>query len=591
MTQITAIEFENFQSIERKTRIEFKPITLLFGPNSAGKSAVFDALELLRVILDPNEFDEACAADMVNRWARWKGDETVRETFLAVEFVYQDRDEADLWTNDENWKSDYPRTTSPTFYIERDFAPGTLLEMPPKFQGGIVRIELRLRAKSSKVITECFLSECKCTINGQPVMSITSSHPHRSDQGQGILTSESDSPDYGERALTVFNALGFMDAGLSLHILRLNELNRQKIWRDDESGGSAAIWVESRSLSPLKVSIGLNNFTHDLENIPSGIHRNGCDILFFLGTLLFESHRGLPGTVSSDRRAPNPKEALTLVDLGLSGWWSRDTFSASSPASLLPTILVGSTGIDEHYRGVAEAAHADLLVRASSDDFWTWSRGRDFKNFETLLAKSKVIKKINYHLEKNLFTEKLYRLSSASVALVPIELKEDDPWGYYSMAQPAVVRIFLKDGNGHNVELQDVGSGIPFVIPILYAIAFGGIAKIQQPELHLHPALQSSIADVFIEELNSNPSSQFIIETHSEHLLLRLLRRIRDLEKKQCLSDEMKLCNDQVAVYYFDPQVSGGTIVTRQLVTPLGDFYADWPRGFFAERNRDLFDD
>ena len=82
MTQITAIEFENFQSIERKTRIEFKPITLLFGPNSAGKSAVFDALELLRVILDPNEFDEACAADMVNRWARWKGDETVRETFL-----------------------------------------------------------------------------------------------------------------------------------------------------------------------------------------------------------------------------------------------------------------------------------------------------------------------------------------------------------------------------------------------------------------------------------------------------------------------------------------------------------------------------
>jgi predicted ATPase len=43
MTQITAIEMENFQSIERRTRIELRPITLLYGPNSAGKSTVFDA--------------------------------------------------------------------------------------------------------------------------------------------------------------------------------------------------------------------------------------------------------------------------------------------------------------------------------------------------------------------------------------------------------------------------------------------------------------------------------------------------------------------------------------------------------------------
>ena len=95
---------------------------------------------------------------------------------------------------------------------------------------------------------------------------------------------------------------------------------------------------------------------------------------------------------------------------------------------------------------------------------------------------------------------------------------------------------------------------------------------------------------VFVEELNRNESTQFIVETHSEHLLLRLLRRIRDVEKRENLSDDLKLTNDQLAVYYFDPQVNGGTVVTRQLVTPLGDFYTDWPRGFFAERNRDLFD-
>jgi len=88
MPRITAIELENFQSIERRTRIELKPITLLFGPNSAGKSTVFDALELLRIILDPNEFNEARAADIVNRWARRKeGDEEYRERFLQLNFL------------------------------------------------------------------------------------------------------------------------------------------------------------------------------------------------------------------------------------------------------------------------------------------------------------------------------------------------------------------------------------------------------------------------------------------------------------------------------------------------------------------------
>ena len=175
--------------------------------------------------------------------------------------------------------------------------------------------------------------------------------------------------------------------------------------------------------------------------------------------------------------------------------------------------------------------------------------------------------------------------------MVPIDLSEDDPWSYYALAQPAAVRLFLQDGSGQKVDFQDVGSGVPFVLPILHAVACQGFVKIQQPELHLHPALQSSLADVFIEELHRNGHGQLLIETHSEHLLLRLLRRIRDTEKNNCLLEEMKLTNKQIAVHYFDPQIDGGTLVTQQLVTPLGDFYNDWPRGFFAERNRDLFDE
>jgi len=92
---------------------------------------------------------------------------------------------------------------------------------------------------------------------------------------------------------------------------------------------------------------------------------------------------------------------------------------------------------------------------------------------------------------------------------------------------------------------------------------------------------------VFIDAMRTS-QSQTIIETHSEHLLLRLLRRIRRTEQRK--EGGFQLLPENVAVYYFDPQVNGESIVTRQFITPLGDFYNDWPRGFFADRDQDLID-
>jgi len=390
---------------------------------------------------------------------------------------------------------------------------------------------------------------------------------------------------YFSSLLVVYDDLDFASSVLRSELLQLKSEESTFILRKKSDNYVFYCMVDSRSPSPLNVSVNDRMYRTHWKGAPQRIRQNACDVLFYFGTMLFRPLRGQPDTVKSDRRTPNPKEALTVVDLGLSGWWSRDIFSPSSPATLL---LAASAGIDEHFRGLAEIAHAALVINAASNDSWGGKHAT--KNLAPIRNRSKLLERVNHHLEKNLFTEKLYKLRCASTAMVPIDLAEGDPVRYYILAQPAAVRLFLQDGSGHNVELQDVGSGIPFVLPILYAVACGGLVRIQQPELHLHPALQSSIADVFVEEINRDLNTQFIVETHSEHLLLRLLRRIRDVEKGQCISEDLKLANDQAAVYYFDPQLSGGTVVTRQLITPLGDFYTDWPRGFFAERNRDLFD-
>ncbi len=83
------------------------------------------------------------------------------------------------------------------------------------------------------------------------------------------------------------------------------------------------------------------------------------------------------------------------------------------------------------------------------------------------------------------------------------------------------------------VSHRDVGIGISQVLPVLvnaYA-SKNAIIAMEQPEIHLHPALQAELGDVFIESALGENKNRFILETHSEHLILRILRRIRETTK------------------------------------------------------------
>ena len=589
MTKITAIELENFQAIERRTRIEFKPITLMYGPNSAGKSSIFDAIELLQTILDPAKFDQSKAADMVDRWARRPGDDGWRETSLAIEFTFDALDANDawqdigaIWREPENWPAGDVRTDQPSFFIDPD--DEVLLE---KISSKAVRIELTLKVINIDAIKNCFISEFSVEVGGSLVATLEKSEGHDDD-----LKAVNSKDDQMIRWLTLNDELGFVSTSLMLRLHKLREeIGPARLVSKTDSGYRIHQWVLLGSLSPRKIDLPSEvdfSFAYGalLEGEQRSICRNLSDIFFLLGAMLWAPLRKSPGLVHSDRRAPKPQEALTVVDLGRRGWWDESTFSPSSSAFFIKSYV---KPLDDHYQNLAEVAHAELILRTSKHDFWGGEHAA--KHIAPVKGRAEILDRINHHLQKSLFTEKLYQLTCASTLMVPIDLREDDPWGYYALAQPAAVRLFLQDSTGQRVDLHDVGSGVPFVLPVLYAVSAQGFIGVQQPELHLHPALQSSLADVFIEELHREGCGQFVVETHSEHFLLRLLRRIRNTEKGRSLSEDLKLTNDQIAVYYFDPQVGGGTFVSRQLVTPLGDFYNDWPRGFFSERNDDLFDE
>ncbi len=592
MTKITAIELENFQAIDKRVRIELKPITLLYGPNSAGKSSIFDAIELLQILLVPGKFDQKKASDMVERCARRPGKDGWRETGLAIEFPFQlwsnyqcDQPPGeheiwdaifDLWQGSGDIAEGQIETNGPCFIIDD-------VDLFKKLYGKTVRIALTLKVIDNTHLKKCFISEFSIYLGG----TLIGKMEKISGENREFKSVYGNSDKL--RWLTLDGELGFIDDPILIRLKRTPKKDFSQLFSKTEKSYRINLMVSSRSLSPRLIDLP------DEMDYPQGIPRHGeslgicknmSDIFFFFGAMLWAPLRKSPELVYADRRAPKPEEALTVVDLGLRGWWDESAFAPLSTTLLIKSF---SKPIDKHYQYLAEVAHAELMLRTSKNI--SWGSPHAAEHIAWVKSRAETLDRVNHHLQKSLFTDKLYQLTCASTLMVPIDLREDNPWSYYALAQPATVRLFLQDSTGQKVDLHDVGSGIPFVLPVLYAVSAQGFICVQQPELHLHPALQSSLADVFIEELHREGCGQFLIETHSEHFLLRLLRRIRNTEKGKSLSEDLKLINDQIAVYYFDPQVGGGTFVSRQLVTPLGDFYNDWPRGFFSERNDDLFDE
>jgi energy-coupling factor transporter ATP-binding protein EcfA2 len=147
------------------------------------------------------------------------------------------------------------------------------------------------------------------------------------------------------------------------------------------------------------------------------------------------------------------------------------------------------------------------------------------------------------------------------------------------------------------VALSETGTGFSQLLPIILA-AFSGngeLVVIQQPELHLHPALQSELGDLFItralgersDESKWGGTNQFVLETHSEHLLLRIMRRIRETSRGTLPSDIPPVHADDVSILYIDNK-DGETVVRTMPLSDDGQLLYDWPGGFFEEGLREV---
>jgi len=140
------------------------------------------------------------------------------------------------------------------------------------------------------------------------------------------------------------------------------------------------------------------------------------------------------------------------------------------------------------------------------------------------------------------------------------------------------------------VSHRDVGIGISQVLPVLvscYSLK-NQIIAIEQPEIHLHPALQAELGDVFIQSALGEQHNTFLLESHSEHLILRIIRRIRDTADGKLPSGVPAVRANDVSLLYIEP-TNEGAIVRAMGLDAEGEFIDPWPGGFFEEGFRERF--
>jgi len=129
---------------------------------------------------------------------------------------------------------------------------------------------------------------------------------------------------------------------------------------------------------------------------------------------------------------------------------------------------------------------------------------------------------------------------------------------------------------GESENLADVGFGCSQILPILIAgfnLQKGQILIVEQPEIHLHPKAQAELGSFFYDLSKRN--IQTFIETHSEHLLLRIQSHIATGD----------LNPEDVKVYYvFANKETDRKEVEEVKLNKNGKFLTEWPEGFFPER-------
>ena len=558
--RLSRIEIENFKGIGTAQIIDLKPITLLFGPNSAGKSTILQSLHYLREILerrnaDPDQTIAGGLIDLGGFASLVHGHDLSRTIVIKVEIDGVDGDGAErLPLNSGASLTAAEFETLPIRYLVGE-------NTDLKDYAVVQSIGVSLSISWSDLLAGPYVSAITVMMDGAEIGTIAS--PAQS--GQAILSKFNFDHDLFRRFRDA-DELPDEEDELSRHPLadEILDLSRQMSKNNE---------------------VQLNDYRVGVET--------------FRGAL-----PDLSRPMVSDLRDPEVKkfelESRTPRVRGLN--------------ALLDELIVGPLRLARDYLSamtyvgpLREIPSRKYRPRLSPDES-RWAQGLAAWDLLYTDPSGKLLEEVNSWLggEERLKTG--YRLEKFQFKEVPVPsrfhqlfergLSEDDLGELQDLYATLSGRseIALRDfEKGIIVAPSDVGVGISQMIPVIVGCLRSqqGILAIEQPELHVHPAIQVGLGDLFIRAVQTTESivgagKTLLVETHSEHIMLRLLRRIRETTENEVPPGAIGLSPGDLSVIYVESGDDG--VRFRPLrVDPEGEFIDRWPKGFFEERAEELF--
>ena len=598
--KLSRIEIENFKGIGAAQIIDLKPITLLFGPNSAGKSTILQSLHYLREILerrnaDPDQTIAGGLIDLggfatlvhnhdLNRAIRLKICIDLRED--------QGSERLPLNSGDRFGDADFKN-------LGIRYLVGENTELN---EYAIIQdIALGLEIRWSDLLQGPYVAKALVEIDGAPVAELHSP------------------AQQGRAHLTAFN----FSHPLLQAITDPEDLMEDIIESQDEHEADAEAALVG---DPFSTPLGSEIWELSRETSADATENKTVEFRIAVETAigaLPDLDRPLVlDLVEIDQNLILQRYATGAVSLRLSDEGQRaaaDEYELerrrrAGLSALLDELVLGPIRIVRDYlnamtyvgplREIPSRKHRPRL----SPDESRWAQGLAAWDLLYTDTSGKLLEEVNswlssedrlktgYRLEKFQFKEVL--VPSRFHQLFERGLSEDDLGELQDLYATLGGRseIALRDfEKGIIVAPSDVGVGISQMIPVIVGCLRGqqGILAIEQPELHVHPAIQVGLGDLFIQAVQTNESifgagKTLLVETHSEHIMLRLLRRIRETTENEVPPGAIGLSPTDLAVIYVESSDSG--VHFRPLrVDAEGEFIDHWPKGFFEERAKELF--
>ena len=569
--RLSHIEIENFKGIGSRQVLDLRPITLLFGPNSAGKSTILQALHYLREILERGNTDPdvTITGGLIDLggFATFVHNHDLERT-VSIKVTID--------VSDEQGVESLPLNSG--LFIEEEEPIMPFAELPIRYlvsesmdhpdHAFVQQVSLGVDIRWSKLEQAPYVARLTLDMDGEPLIAIVSP------------------PQAGRAQLTDFN---FAHPLLQRAINTVDEFGEEDediFYLTPNSPIQGEIWGLAREVAADRSTSGIGH-----EQLRISVDTN-FGALPALDSELTLGLRDPDENVEFEERTPRVYGLRSLLSELVLGPMRivRDHLAQMTyigPLREIPTRSYRPQITPEQARWAHGLAAWDLLYNDHGGN---------------------LMKDVNRWLSDEGRLRTSYRLECVEFKEVPVPgvihqmfergLDEDDLGELQELYYSLVTRteIALRDfEKGILVAPGDVGVGISQMVPVVVAALCkqDGILVIEQPELHVHPAIQVGMGDLFIRAVDSDPDQLFagkslIIETHSEHILLRVLRRIRETTEDELPPGILGFSADDLSVIYVESGVDGVRFRSVR-VDAEGEFLDRWPHGFFEERFDEIF--